>query len=237
MLTRVEIEGQIDPTNPFKCSSRAEPNKVDRQKLLPNQQPTNWNRFCDEVDVTLQNLSSLHGLKLINGVVFAIFFFEILVFHLIVQVFFREMYMKSFFTVGTIFVFLSTAIVLFGIYWKMAALMATTYKAVNEICAKFSEENVVKYELQDEWFGGCSKMHVRRRFLMVNTLANGVDVENQQGEDSNGVSYNQTQEYTTTTNQPSERFSSNPIASNAPPTTSDGDNKSSLFNELSSGIN
>ena len=56
-MSRVEIEGQFDPSNPYKSCVGKQPFQVTRQEQLhPNQQPTNWSRFCDEVDTTLQKL-------------------------------------------------------------------------------------------------------------------------------------------------------------------------------------
>ena len=56
---------------------------------------------------------------------------------------------------------------------------------MGDLCNRYSEQNVVKYELCDEWWGGCAKIYSRRRFLIVTMSNNETDVEQLGGR--NGV--------------------------------------------------
>ena len=71
-MSRVDIGGQFDPSNPYISFGTPKPYKVDRDTLDPNQQPSCWIPFCNEVDEILQKLSQPRKYYQYSGVLFVL---------------------------------------------------------------------------------------------------------------------------------------------------------------------
>ena len=175
-MRRVEIEGQFDPSNPwslFCASGNPEPFRVARQQIRAHEQPSNFNAFCDEVDISLQKLAKAKYASKISGLfVFGVIAF-IVVSPIVLRVFVRGDGFNFFFAIIPAIIIIN---VLFIIMIRSA--LTIVFNEVADSCKKYSIPNNVTYELHDEWWGGCSKHHTRRRYLKIDLIATN-DIEQQ----------------------------------------------------------
>jgi hypothetical protein len=250
-MSRVDIEGQFDVSNPWAtlCSRRQE-FRINRGQLPPNQQPTNWNQFCDHVDQKLQQLTPLKKRYawLSAGMFFIIVCLvmpAIVVGNLIMYDKFNPTIYAAYmivilgFTAGFV---ITSRNVLVG--------LNRVFLDISSSCSMYAMGGAVTYELQDEWWGGCAKPYSKRRFFVVNLSgAAGQDVEQQSG--GNAASYPaQTYDLANANppasatpaiggnaaSYPSQTYGQTNVNSTTSTTPAIGGTSGSLFNELSSGI-
>merc|ERR1712038_708724 len=89
--------------------------------------------------------------------------------------------MFAFYIGSTALVFVIVIFTIFSYCW-MSSKLNRAFNEIKMICTRYSVPNTVSYALRDEWWGGCSKPNVRRRFLIVrvgNVDGVGGDVEGQ----------------------------------------------------------
>jgi hypothetical protein len=250
-MSRIDIKGQFDVNNPWGVAcSKTQEFRINREQLPPNQQPSNWNQFCDDMDQKLQQLTQLR--KTYGCVSSAMLFTTLCIMVPAVAIGNIFLYRLVSPTVYVIYI-LSIFPLPFIFICKMRKILITlkeVFADISSSCSMYTIEGVVTYELHDEWWGGCSKPYSRRRFFVVNVLGGaGQDIEQQSG--GNAVSYpvqtyNQANENPTASTtpvnggnavlysaQPYGQTNANPTASTTP---ANGGTSGSLFNELSSGI-
>ena len=179
-MKRVDIEGQFDPSNPWKqcVAGNPEPFRVNRQQISAHEQPSNYTTFCNEVDLSLQKLAKAKALyKIVSFITFGLILIIILL-NLPMRLLITEDRIRP---IISFLIPLITVIFVIGIliiFSQIRTQMKEVFDEVSDICTKYSVPNNVSYELRDEWWGGCSKHHARRRFLMVDIIVTN-DIEHQ----------------------------------------------------------
>ena len=96
------------------------------------------------------------------------------------------------FLIGFIGLTMISIVGLTVIYCKIYMSIRGIYNDVKQICERYSTPDGINYLVKDEWWGGCSKAHVRRYYLIVTVpigggvIDGGYDAEQQQPIGSNG---------------------------------------------------
>ena len=179
-MRRVEIEGQFDPSNPWNllCTSgNPEPFRVARQQISAHEQPSNFNAFCDEVDSSLQKLAKAKYASKISGLLI----FGVIAFCVVSQIVLRVFVSGDGFRIAYVSipaVIIINVIFIFKNLTHIRSVLRGVFNEVADSCKKYSIPNNVTYEVHDEWWGGCSKHHTRRRFLKIDLIATN-DIEQQ----------------------------------------------------------
>jgi hypothetical protein len=197
-MNRVDIEGLLDIPNP--CLKEWDI-LVNREQLPLNQQPSNWNQFCDDMDQKLQQLIPLEKQEAwLNVAMIADAICTIAIsIPLIITGNSNSIYMSPFFF-GPLLVFSA-------IYGKILMSYRKVFLDIDSSCATYEMEGVVTYEFQtNEWCGGCCPARARRLFFVVNVSgAAEQDVEQQLGDNALSYptqTYDQANDYSTASTTP-----------------------------------
>lgn len=229
-IRRVEIEGQFDPSNPWVAFRNRQPCRVHREQLTASSDvPSNWNSFCDETDQSLKQLMNPRRTYMITSVIIVIMF----TLSIAVSILGRSIY--SDLTNGNTMIFYIVPVVVFVIamasiytFVKMRAELARIFREVTDICTRYSIPNEVVYTVNEEYWGGCSQYHARRRFLNVN-IYNQYDSENQRT--TNGQTLMTHNAVETKAESSGNKFNDHPENNN-----NNGGGASSLFSQLAGEI-
>ena len=183
-MKRIEIEGQYDLSKPFSVFQTRNICQVNLQQMSIEKQPANWTAFCEEVNKKLQS-SAMNNTKFLVKCC-SILIVVIIFVSVIPTWFFRRIWLSEKGGVNIPFLIgYSVSIwLLVGTYFvpwfKAHRMMKNVYKEIRNICIRYDVPNVVSYYLRDELVGGCSQVHSRRRFFIVNIYDNSYDTEAQQ---------------------------------------------------------
>jgi hypothetical protein len=248
-MSRVTIEGQFDPSNPYVSCSAKQPFRVSREDLPFNQQPSNWDSFCDEVDRIIQKLNKPRQQYKYSSILFSVMLAGFFLPSITSQRKFANDDDPSLFIMYMVSMVIS--VFMYTYLWvKINLVLKQVFSDVGQLCSQSSVPNSVTYELHDEWWGKCSKVTSRRRFLIIKTSFNDNDditndVERQrtsgnrniiQAETNVNTSNNITANFSTMqqTQFMYESDRDRVIGSSTPSTTSG--KCSSMFSEMSSTI-
>ncbi len=222
VIKRVEIFGQFDPANPWICNSARIPGRIQREAIS---NVTNWNQFCDEADQVLTQLKNPKRHYFILSSISLFVFIILVASSFFLNFAMRSMYSEMKDSLMYLYIGYGVFVIIISIFLitsscKLQNGLKQIFGEIDSLCQRYSIPNVVTYTLTNEWWGGCSKAYSRRWFLNVNVY-NGSDVEQQQ--------HHQQQQVVIA----AETIVDNPSTGAL---SNDGNNSSSLFNQLASGM-
>eukprot|EP00551_Chaetoceros_affinis_P009259 CAMPEP_0203684756 /NCGR_PEP_ID=MMETSP0090-20130426/48200_1 /ASSEMBLY_ACC=CAM_ASM_001088 /TAXON_ID=426623 /ORGANISM="Chaetoceros affinis, Strain CCMP159" /LENGTH=246 /DNA_ID=CAMNT_0050553937 /DNA_START=371 /DNA_END=1111 /DNA_ORIENTATION=- len=238
---RLDIKGQFNLGNPWAgfCNS-GEPIEVTRDSVPAIEEPSNYQTFCNDVDEALQKLVLVKKLHKCSAYLLSLIIISSIIPQLVIRIIISRDGPIMPFVIGFIGLVMISVVGLCVIYCKIYASMRGIYNDVKQICEQYSMPDGINYLVKDEWWGGCSKAHVRRYYLIVTVPGGGggggYDGEQQQPIGSNGG--NMITAQTDVPTQPPDSFQPNPpeTAPSAPTTTNNNiGGTTSLFDQLSGG--
>mmetsp|Transcript_110 Transcript_110/g.103 ORF Transcript_110/g.103 Transcript_110/m.103 type:complete len:269 (+) Transcript_110:310-1116(+) len=163
-MSRIEINGQVNVGNPFDFGNLLK----QRTEIDPHASSTLPVAFTNQVNEALKKLEPVKKKFVYLGVMNIVFIASIM----FVNLFLRDAFvgkdgMSSFF-LGYMIVVFGFIAVIFFFFLKTRNIVRSTFEEVKRICESHSSDSGgVIYKLEDEWWGGCSKPNVLRRYIII----------------------------------------------------------------------
>mmetsp|Transcript_17155 Transcript_17155/g.21689 ORF Transcript_17155/g.21689 Transcript_17155/m.21689 type:complete len:254 (-) Transcript_17155:258-1019(-) len=245
---RLDIKGQFSLSNPWAglCNS-GEPIEVTRDSVPAIEEPSNYQTFCNDVDEALQKLVPAKKLHKCSAYLLSLIIISSIIPQLVIRIIISRDGPIMPFVIGFIGLVMISVVGLCVIYCKIyASLRGVFYNDIKQICEQYSMPDGINYLVKDERWGGSSKAHIRRYYLIVTVPVGGggYDTEQQQPIGSNGGGTMITAQTGVPVQPPiqativDDSFQPNPpeTAPSAPTTTNNNNGgTTSLFDQLSGG--
>jgi hypothetical protein len=166
-MSRVEILGQFNVDMP--CVGNSQHVKIDRQPTttIATSGINEWTSFCDAVDETLAPLTRVRTWTKIATTLFYVFMLLfVVVFNVLPRLDSTSGTDPYVIATGAVYFFVAIYISLYCITRKKLRMIMDN---VQVVCEQHSGIRT-KFTLVSEHWGGCSKPHVKRYYIMVETL-------------------------------------------------------------------
>ena len=162
-MSRIEITGQFSVDNGFSAWNREEV-KVDTQTPLP-MVPANWASFCDSANHILAEVTAAKAwFRIWYTVGLALIIALAILPHIFLRIGKVRDGLPPYYFVGVFLFILPLLYASIAIRGKLRRPM----EKLDTLCSERSGNGIL-YQLLNENYGGCSKPHVKRYYIMVFT--------------------------------------------------------------------